>query len=118
MERGWRALSEEVVSGMGQWREQHPRATLREIELALDERLAKLRAHMLEDAALASEAADWQGAAPGEQPVCAQCGRRLVARGKRERRLQTQEGEEVVLKRSYGVCPACGAGLFPPRRGA
>ena len=55
----WRALSDEVLTGMKEWRLQHPRATLSEIEAALDERLARLRARMLEDAALASAAADW-----------------------------------------------------------
>jgi hypothetical protein len=35
-----------------------PRATLREIETALDERLARVRARMLQDTALASAATD------------------------------------------------------------
>jgi len=52
----WRQLSEEVISGMKEWRVQHPRATFQEIEAALDERLARLRARMLQDAALLSRA--------------------------------------------------------------
>jgi hypothetical protein len=44
----WRELSDEVISGMKEWRLQHPRATFREIEAAVDERLARLRAKMLE----------------------------------------------------------------------
>jgi len=47
----WNELAEEVVTGMKEWRLQHPKATLREIERALDERLAKMRARMLQDAA-------------------------------------------------------------------
>ncbi len=31
-----------MVTGMREWRQQHPHATLREIEQAMDERLAKL----------------------------------------------------------------------------
>ena len=50
----WHALSEEVISGMKEWRIQHPKATFQEIERALDERLARMRARMLEDAALVS----------------------------------------------------------------
>ena len=42
-----RELSEEVITGMAEWRGQHPRATLSEIEAALDERLARVRARML-----------------------------------------------------------------------
>jgi hypothetical protein len=30
----WRQLSEEVITGMKEWRLQHPRATFREIEAA------------------------------------------------------------------------------------
>lgn len=38
-------MSEELMmlTGMMDWRQQHPKATLREIEEAIDERLAKLR---------------------------------------------------------------------------
>jgi hypothetical protein len=38
----WQALSQEVLVGMREWRSQHPRATLREIEVELDQRLARL----------------------------------------------------------------------------
>lgn len=38
-----------MLTGMKEWRQQHPTATLREIEKAMDERLAKLRAGMLEE---------------------------------------------------------------------
>jgi YgiT-type zinc finger domain-containing protein len=110
----WEKLSEEVLSGMKEWRLQHPRATLREMEAALDERLARMRARMLEDMALASQAANWKEGARESKPVCASCGRTLVSRGQGERRLQTTGGEELVLGRGYGVCPQCGEGIFPP----
>ena len=45
----WHELAEDVMTGMKEWRLQHPKATFREIEAALDERLARLRARMLED---------------------------------------------------------------------
>jgi YgiT-type zinc finger domain-containing protein len=111
----WQELSEEVITGMKEWRLQHPKATLREIEAALDERLGRLRARMLQDAALASAKADWEGAAEQECPVCPECGARLDPQGKQKRHLQTHGGKEIVLEREYGVCPACGAGFFPPR---
>ena len=38
-----------LLTGMKEWRQQHPHATLREIEEAMDERLAQLRAGMLAD---------------------------------------------------------------------
>lgn len=110
----WRALSDEVLSGMKEWRLAHPRATLREIEAALDERLIRLRARLLADAALASTAAEWKTGTGEPVPVCPTCGTPLQARGAHGRDLQTQGGQTVSLSRDYGVCPTCGGGLFPP----
>jgi len=39
----WDELAEDVLSGMKEWRLQHPKATLRQIKAALDEHLGKLR---------------------------------------------------------------------------
>ena len=117
-ERDWAALSEEVLSGMADWRAQHPRATLSEIETELDGRLARMRARLLERVAQQSAATTWrQKAAPGGEdaaPRCAQCGTRLEPYGRRTRRLRTGGGQELRLQRDYGVCPHCGQGLFPP----
>ena len=109
----WRALSEEVLSEMKEWRLQHPRATLSEMEAALDERLARQRARMLEDMALASEVADLGQVPMEERPTCPHCGRPLGSRGKEERHLQTVGDQGLILKRSYGVCPTCKVGFFP-----
>lgn len=95
----WRELSEEVISGMKGWRLQHPRASLSEIEAALDERLARLRARMLEDAALASATADWDSASGTAAPECPTCGRPLQARGSHSRQVQTHGGQRLTLQR-------------------
>lgn len=113
-EQQWHALAEDVISGMKEWRLQHPRATLSEIERALDERLGKVRARMLQDAALASAVADLSATAEQQRPVCAGCGVPLEARGQAVRELTTHHNQTVQLERSYAVCPQCGAGLFPP----
>jgi predicted RNA-binding Zn-ribbon protein involved in translation (DUF1610 family) len=99
---------------MKEWRLQHPKATLREIEAALDERWGKARARILEDAALASAAADLSSAKEEERPKCPACGAELAARGQPTRALTTHFDQTLQLKRSYAVCPQCGAGLFPP----
>jgi YgiT-type zinc finger domain-containing protein len=112
--RQWQVLTEEVLSGMEDWRAAHPKATFAEIEAAVDERLGRMRARMLEAAALASAAADVSGSAVSERPTCPHCGKALVARGKRERTLRVPGKQTVTLRRSYAVCPACGTGLFPP----
>ena len=110
----WQDEAEEVMTGVRDWRVQHPRATFREIEAAVDERLAKMRARMLQDAAMASAVAQIGEASVEERPSCSQCGHMLRARGEEERTLTTSHNQAITLKRSYAVCPACGAGLFPP----
>jgi hypothetical protein len=55
----WQKRREAVTSGRKVWREQHPKATVRESEAARDERLGRLRARM--------------------RPRCLRCGTPLVA---------------------------------------
>ena len=110
----WTVLAEAAFEEVTAWRQQHPTATLREIETSIDERLAKLRAQMLQDTALASAAADLGAVAVAERPVCPDCGQRLQPRGQQVRHLTTAHEQPVVLRRRYAVCPACGAGLSPP----
>ncbi len=108
----WREMSEAVLVGMQEWRVQHPKASMVEIEKEIDQRLARLRGRMLQDTATQSEARDWQEAE--EKPVCPECGEVLNMNGEHKRQLQTQGQQEVVLVRKYGVCPKCGLGFFPP----
>jgi hypothetical protein len=110
----WQGLAEEAITGMAEWRVQHPTATLREIETAIDEHLAQVRARMLQDAALLSAAADLRDVPPAARPVCPDCGQRLEARGQETRRLTTRHEQVVTLRRTRAVCPACGTALFPP----
>lgn len=110
----WWPLAHEVLTGMTEWRLQHPTATFSEIEAALDERLGRLRAQMLEDAALASAATSWSQESASARPPCPACGAPLQSRGAATRALQTHAGQEITLTRSYGSCPACGTALFPP----
>jgi hypothetical protein len=111
----WQQLTQDVTTEMRVWRLAHPKATLREIELELDARLQRMRAHMLEDLALTSSAADWAATPAEEVPRCPACDQPLQATGAKPRTLQTHGGHALTLERPYGVCPACRAGLFPPR---
>lgn len=117
VEARWRELAEEAMAGMKEWRVQHPKATLVEIEAALDERLSKVRARMLEDAAQVSAAADIAKAREGDRPRCPECGGRLEDQGQETRDLTIAGNQTITLRRSYGLCPSCGARLFPPGRG-
>jgi hypothetical protein len=54
----WKAQGEEIFAAVAQWRAAHPKATLVEIEQAVDEQMNRLRARMIEQAAQASAAAE------------------------------------------------------------
>ena len=104
-----------IVTSMYEWQLQHPQATLTEIETAMDQRYFRLRARLLEELALQREAANWQSKAVSDRPTCPDCGRVLIRRGRQPRQLKTHGGHDLTLSRSYGYCPACKKGHFPPR---
>ena len=103
----WEQLAAEVLSGMKEWQSQHPTATFAEIEEAVEEQLAKLRAKLVEDVIR------WRGAE--QQMRCNVCGGELQERGKHVRHITTQGEKQIALERSYGYCPTCQVGFFPPR---
>jgi YgiT-type zinc finger domain-containing protein len=110
----WSALTRELSEEMAKWRKAHPKATLRQIEAAMDEQLARMRARMIEDVVATSATQEWRGAPEAHPPKCPKCGAALEPHGKKTRRLQTVGGEDLQLERTHGICPACGAGIFPP----
>ena len=110
--RHWQKMSEATMQELGNWREKHPQATLREIEQELDEQIMKLRAKVLEEAAQLSEMRVWTESAA--KPVCPDCKKVLEFRLKGKRELQTHGGHPIELEREYGICPSCGQGFFPP----
>jgi uncharacterized protein with PIN domain len=105
----WKS-QDDILSGMREWRQQHPKATFAEIERETMQRMAHLQARIMEEIAQTSQAADWQ---EGQEPNCPECGAKMRRRGEHERNLQVAGGGEVKLKRAYAVCPVCGAELFP-----
>ena len=58
LDQRWQQEAATILGGFKEWRLQHPRATLSEIEAVLDARWAVARARLLADAALLSAAAD------------------------------------------------------------
>lgn len=67
----------------------------------------------MQEMALASRQRDWSQE-EAESARCPVCETPLVKRGKHSRSLQGRGGQEIRLERSYGTCPVCGTGLFPP----
>jgi predicted RNA-binding Zn-ribbon protein involved in translation (DUF1610 family) len=110
----WAQEAEALLTGVKEWRLAHPRATLTEIEAAVDERLARVRARLIADAALASAAADLAACPAEARPDCPRCGQALALRGPEVRHLTTTHGQDLARRRHYLTCPACGEALFPP----
>ena len=108
----WQTLVAEITSGLKEWVDQNPKATMADIERETMRRMSQLQARLMEDI-LRTKAVE-QRADPQESVVCPECGAEMRYRGDRERRLQAQGGQEVVFQRGYAVCPECGAAFFPP----
>ena len=113
-EQSWDEIAAEVFTGMREWRVQHPRATFKEIETALDERLARVRARILADTAMRSAAGDLRETPAAARPVCPDCGGRLELAGQEARVLTTTDEQAITLTRSATVCTACQRRVFPP----
>lgn len=112
MEQHWQQESQQAGRAIAQWRQGHPKATLAEIEAAVDEQMNQMRARMIEEVAQSSSS---EQASKGErESQCPQCGKGMQARGKHKRSLQTQGGQMVTLTRQYQSCPLCGYSFFPP----
>jgi hypothetical protein len=114
LQERWKAQGEEIFASVAQWRAAHPKATLAEIEHAVDEQMNRLRARMIEQAAQASAAAESE---VSQELVCEQGGQPLQARGRAKRRWQTHGGQEVEVERTYVSCLKSGGGFFPPGSG-
>ncbi|MCB8980776.1 MAG: transposase family protein [Ardenticatenaceae bacterium] len=97
----------ELARKLSQWHQANPKATLTEIEEAVEAELAMVRRQLVEE--LAQEKI-------GEQkvPDCPQCGQQMVKNGQRKRKLKSKEGQTIQLNRQQWRCLNCGATFFPP----
>lgn len=107
-------LSSEIIANMDDWNANNPDATFIEIEAKARELVSKLEVGLIQKSAKAREVSNWEEHGEGERPTCPNCKVPLVSRGKRIRSLQGTAGREINFKRTYGTCPTCGIGLFPP----
>ena len=108
-------LSEQIIGEMQGWNASHPKATLLEIEVKVRDLVSQLEARLIEESALEREGDEWSQREERERPTCPTCQLSLLARGKRVRHLQATAGRDIHLERTYGTCPKCGTGFFPPR---
>ena len=62
-EQHWHEVAQEVLLEMRTWREEHPKATLQEIEEEVDTRIARMRAGLVEGIAMSSATVEVGGRA-------------------------------------------------------
>lgn len=99
---------EKMAGRIKQWRRENPKATLTEIEEAVDKELNQLRRVMVEGVIGESEAVE------KVTMRCPNCGVGMRGNGKKKRELQSKGGERIELERAQMRCPACGMTVFPP----
>ncbi len=85
-EEHWREQSEQILTDITEWRRSHPKATFREIEEEVHERMSRLEAQLIQDTAQQSKSRAWSGASSQERPACPVCSTPLQTRGKRQRK--------------------------------
>lgn len=95
-----------VADALAAWRAAHPTATLADIEQAVDQHLSAHRAALITDLATDHDPS---------RPACPRCGTPMVQNGSRTVTVTTAHEGRVPLTGTQFVCPACGAGLSPPR---
>jgi YgiT-type zinc finger domain-containing protein len=103
---------DEVRKELREWKRQHPRATLAEIERETMKRMAQVQAQIIEE--LSQSLSPEERRIAEETPRCPECQTKMQRRGQAERQQQAGGGQTIRIERSYWVCPACGAGIFPP----
>ena len=102
-----------ILDGLRAWRREHPEATLYEMERETMRRMAELQAHILEELSQDLPAEEKESLEKAAQ--CPECGTKMQRRGAAARQLQGAGGAKPALETGIlGLCPACGAGLFPP----
>jgi len=104
----------EVATALRGWREAHPRATFAELEAVVDEQVNRVRARLLEEAIHTSPVTHVADLPAEERSQCPTCAVALEAGSQQTRTVIVQGDQPVHIRRSYAVCPRCGAGLFPP----
>ena len=105
-------INADLNEGLNQWREKHPRATMREIEEEIDRRMTEMRARLIADTVMRSAST---GMEKGGKEMCPKCGGEVKKKGKKKRKLETNGGQEIEFEREYVTCQSCGHGFFPSR---
>jgi len=80
LEERWRQLCTEAITGMAEWRQQHPKATLSEMEAAFGPAPRQRACADARGCSNGQPGHDLRTTPPVERPLCPQCGARLQHR--------------------------------------
>ena len=100
---------DKVAGRIAKWQANNPKATLTEMETAIDEELHKLRSKIIQQLVEERESKE------ETKQACPNCGQKMGKNGKRPRQLKTKGNEKVEFERQQLRCSHCGMTLFPPR---
>jgi len=109
----WEKLQAQINDVLREWRKENPKASLIEIENTVDANMAEVKRQIIEDLIHESGTADISGLPETERPNCPECGKSMVANGKKKRRLKTSHEKEIEIDRHQAYCPECKVTFFP-----
>ncbi len=104
------AEAEQLIEQALDWTETTERPNLTQIETIVLE-LRRQFGQTLAENIIAAQAT----AQPVEAPRCPQCHQAMQSKGAKDKTVVSHVGD-LHLARTHYYCPACEAGLFPPRR--
>ncbi len=102
----------EEIDKVLDWQEEHPEASLREME----ERLEEIRLKILSQA-IEAMVEMRSGGYQEEKVYCPRCGAEMEYKGEKRRQKMTTVGE-MSYERAYYWCASCREGFFPSGRSA
>jgi len=107
-------LGQAFAARVRDWKQQHPQATLEEMDEGMLHLTRELHAQTISELAMQEPEADWAEWPEGQRPRCPRCAVPLHPHGRRTRHLHGYGGTTIVIQRTYGTCPLCQASFFPP----
>ena len=100
---------EKAGKAIEEWQTENPKATLSEMERAVDTEMNKLRSQIMK------RLVEEQERQEEEEQLCPNCGRKMGKNGRRKRQLKTKGDERIEFERQQFHCSGCGMTHFPPR---
>jgi hypothetical protein len=108
----WTGEMAAIGEELERWQAEHPNATMRDIELRVEQAMSQMGVQIMAELAMTRERRS-----SSEAVRCPKCGGSTIRRGRRQRQLKGAHDESVVLTRGYVTCQECGHGFFPSGSG-